>query len=116
MIEYKADSVGIKVDYIDESYTSKTCPSCGNRYKPSNRNYECLSCGFVYHRDGVGSINIFKKYISGSLKDKSARLEGDLTSPIGIRYNSDQCYLADWNTSIFNDAGYSSDTSVKETA
>jgi len=116
MIEYKADSVGIKVDYIDESYTSQTCPNCGNRYKPRNRNYECSSCGFVYHRDGVGSINIFKKYISGTLKDKSAKLEGGLTSPIGIRYNSNQCYLADWNTSIFNDAGYSSDTSVMETA
>jgi len=114
MIEYKANSVGIKLKYIDESYTSQTCPQCGKRYKPSDRNYKC-KCGFKYHRDGVGAINIYKKYTSGTLKDKPARLEGVLTSSIGIKYNSNQCYLTDWNTSIF-DAGYFSDTLVKEVA
>ena len=117
MIEYKANSVGIKVDYQEESFTSQTCPVCGHRYKPSDRNYKCPKCGFKYHRDGVGAVNIYKKYTSGaSLEDKSARLEGDLTPPVGLRYNSDSRYLADWNTSIFEDTGSSSDTSAKEAA
>ncbi len=116
MIRYKANSVGIKVEYIDESYTSQTCPKCSSKYKPSNRNYKCSNCDFKYHRDGVGAMNIFKKYTNGSLKDKSIRLEGDLTPPIGLRYDSNSCYLADWNTSIFNDAGYSSDTLSEEAA
>lgn len=30
MITYKARSVGIKVDFQDEAYTSQTCPSCGH--------------------------------------------------------------------------------------
>ena len=115
MLEYKADSVNIKIEYIDESYTSQSCPNCGNRYKPSNRNFNCPNCKFKYHRDGVGAVNILKKYTSGTLKGKSARLEGGLTPPIGVRYSSQKCYLADWNTSIF-DAGYSNDTSAGKAA
>ncbi|MFW5985033.1 MAG: RNA-guided endonuclease InsQ/TnpB family protein [Halanaerobiaceae bacterium] len=116
IIEYKAKSVSIKVEYIDESYTSQTCPKCGNRYKSSNRNYKCSKCGFEYHRDSVGAVNIYRKYTSStSFEDKPARLEGELIPPVGIRYNSNQCYLADWNTSIFNDAGYSSNN-AKEAA
>ncbi|MGM0411588.1 MAG: RNA-guided endonuclease TnpB family protein [Bacillota bacterium] len=115
MVEYKANSVGIKVEYIDEYYTSQTCPNCGNRYKPSSRNYKCSNCGFEYHRDGTGAINILKKYTTGSLKDKAGWLEGDLTPPVGLRYNSNSCYLAVWNTSIF-DMGPSNNTSVKEAA
>ncbi len=61
LITYKAKVLGIKVVGIDEAYTSQTCPSCGNRKKPSNRNYTC-KCGFEYHRDGVGAINILRKY------------------------------------------------------
>ncbi|MFW6309258.1 MAG: RNA-guided endonuclease InsQ/TnpB family protein, partial [bacterium] len=52
MIEYKAKSVGIKVELINESYTSQTCPKCNNINKTKNRNYRCSHCGFKYHRDG----------------------------------------------------------------
>lgn len=102
MINYKAKSVGIKVEYINEAYTTQTCPQCGKRYKPQSRNYNC-KCGFKYHRDGVGAINIFKKYISGSLKGKSSKLEGVLTSPYGVRYksNSISCSIK-WNTRPFD--------------
>ena len=62
LITYKAKCLGIKVQTINESYTSQTCPSCGNRKKPANRNYTC-KCGFKYHRDGVGAINIRQKYL-----------------------------------------------------
>ncbi len=62
LITYKAKALGIKVKVIDESYTSQTCPKCCNRKKPNNRNYTC-KCGFKYHRDGVGAINIREKYL-----------------------------------------------------
>ena len=62
LITYKAKVFGIKVVQIDEAYTSQTCPSCGNRKKPTNRTYTC-PCGFKYHRDGVGAINIRQKYL-----------------------------------------------------
>lgn len=80
LITYKAKALGIKVEVIDESYTSQTCANCGKRHKPSNRDYKC-KCGFTYHRDGVGAINIRQKYL-GRLDDPVA---ATMASPIGIR-------------------------------
>lgn len=56
-IEYKAIIAGIKVEYVDPSYTSQNCPICGNRNKAKDRKYKC-SCGYTNHRDKVGAINI----------------------------------------------------------
>ena len=80
LITYKAKALGIKVEVIDESYTSQTCPKCGNRKKPSNRNYTC-KCGFTYHRDGVGAINIRQKYL-GCLGNPVAAA---MAPPVGFR-------------------------------
>ena len=92
LIEYKAKSVGISVKKIDESYTSQTCPQCGNRKKPTTRTYKC-KCGFEYHRDGVGAINIRQKYL-GHLGDP---VEAAMAPPVGIRipmlfYSNRKCY------------------------
>ncbi len=87
LITYKAKvSLGIKVEVIDEAYTSQTCPKCGNRKKPNNRNYTC-NCGFQYHRDGVGAINIRQKYL-GHLGDPVVADMGTpmkMTPPLGFR-------------------------------
>ncbi|RKU15643.1 transposase [Candidatus Poribacteria bacterium] len=80
LITYKAKVLGIKVEVIDESYTSQTCPNCGNRHKPNNREYKC-KCGFKYHRDGVGAINIRQKYL-GHL---GVPVAATMASPVGIR-------------------------------
>jgi len=93
MISYKAEFVGITVETVDESYTSQDCPRCQHRSKPADRNYCCSACGFQYHRDGVGAINIFKKYTGSGL------VEGVLTSPVGVRYSAHLCCPTEWNTS-----------------
>ena len=56
-LENKLSRYGIKLIKISEAYTSQTCPYCGHRHKPTNRNYEC-QCGYKQHRDLVGAINI----------------------------------------------------------
>mgnify|MGYP006273403651 FL=1 len=99
LIEYKAKSVGIEVKLQDEAYTTQTCPQCGNRYKPKNRNYNCSECGFEYHRDGVGAMNIWQKYL------EVTQVEGVLASPTGIRYNPNLCCHSKWNASPFQRAG-----------
>ncbi|WP_233442722.1 RNA-guided endonuclease InsQ/TnpB family protein [Trichococcus shcherbakoviae] len=58
-IEYKARELGIKVIYIKPEYTSQSCPSCGERNKVKDRNYQC-GCGYHAHRDRVGALNIAK--------------------------------------------------------
>ncbi|WNZ47239.1 transposase [Leptolyngbya boryana CZ1] len=81
MITYKAEKLGMIIALQDERYTSQTCPQCGKRHKPKNRFYKC-SCGFHFHRDGVGSINIRKKYL-GLLE---VPVVGVMASPIGLRF------------------------------
>ena len=85
LITYKAKALGIKVKTIDESYTSQTCPKCGNRKKPTNRNYTC-TCGFQYHRDGVGAINIRQKYLGHFGAPVVAEMGSPrMTPPLGFR-------------------------------
>ena len=80
---YKAELVGIQVVFESEAYTSQTCPKCGHRKKPTNRNYHCPKCGLKYHRDGVGAINLFNK-VSGV---KNTLVSRDVGSPLGVRFN-----------------------------
>ena len=87
LITYKAKALGIKVKVIDESYTSQTCPQCGNRKKPNNRNYTC-KCGFKYHRDGVGALNIRRKYLGHFVVPVVADMDRQtmkMTPPLGFR-------------------------------
>jgi len=63
LITYKAEWLGMRVVLQDEAYTSQECPQCGSRHKPQGRMYACPACGFRFHRDGVGSINIRRKYL-----------------------------------------------------
>lgn len=57
-IEYKANLVGIQVEYVNPSYTSQRCPDCGHLNHANDRDYHCISCGSNYHRDLVGAKNI----------------------------------------------------------
>ena len=87
MICYKAELAGLNIKFVSEAYTSQTCPSCGNRKKPANRNYHCNHCGFQYHRDGVGAINLWNK-VSGFLLSP---VVGVMASPIGVRFDWHLC-------------------------
>ena len=80
MLTYKAERLGMQVVLVNERNTTKTCPSCGRRYKPKGRLYRCRHCGFVFHRDGVGAINIRQKYTG------SGPVVGAMASPSGVRY------------------------------
>jgi putative transposase len=68
-ITYKAQAAGICVVLVDEHHTSKTCPACGHQSKPRGRVYRCpvTTCGFVGHRDAVGSVNILSRYRHGEV-------------------------------------------------
>ena len=89
MICYKAELAGLKVKFVSEAYTSQTCPRCGHRKKPTNRNYHCNHCSFQYHRDGVGAINLWNK-VSGFILSP---VVGAMASPIGVRFNPHLCKL-----------------------
>jgi putative transposase len=84
MLTYKAQRLGMQVVLVEERYTTQSCPACGRRYKPKGRLYRCRNkqCGFVFHRDGVGAMNIRQKYTGSGL------VVGAMASPIGVRYQA----------------------------
>ncbi len=85
MLTYKAERLGMVVALQEESYTSKTCPTCGHKRKskPAGRVFHCTNkkCGFTWHRDGVGAVNIRRKYLG------CGPVVGDMAPPIGMRFN-----------------------------
>lgn len=85
MLTYKAARYGMNIVLQEESYTSKTCYQCGHRRKSpvQGRNFRCSKCGFCYHRDGVGAMNIRAKY----REDFGVpHVVGVMAPPIGMRY------------------------------
>jgi len=56
-LENKLSRYGIELVKVSEAFSSQTCPHCGERHKPSGRNYIC-QCGYEQHRDLVGAMNI----------------------------------------------------------
>jgi putative transposase len=85
MLTYKAERHGMAVALQEESYTSKTCPVCGHKRKskPVGRVFHCTNkrCGFTWHRDGVGAVNIRRKYLD------LGPVVGAMASPTGMRYS-----------------------------
>jgi putative transposase len=57
-LQEKCAQVGIECFSGSERGTSSQCPQCGWKKKPKGRNWTCRRCGFVGHRDIVGSMNM----------------------------------------------------------
>jgi putative transposase len=79
-LTYKAEQLGMDIALQDEHYTSRTCPHCGFvRSKVKGRVFRCPKCGWSYHRDGVGAMNIRRKYLG------HGPVVGVMAPPISIR-------------------------------
>jgi putative transposase len=82
-LTYKAEREGMEVVLQEESYTSRTCPKCVQvRSKVRGRVFRCTNkrCRFVWHRDGVGAVNIWRKYLG------SGPVVGVMAPPTGMRF------------------------------
>ena len=80
-LTYKAERLGMEVFLQEESFTSRTCPHCQYvRSKVAGRVFRCPKCGWTYHRDGVGSINIRRKYLG------QFPVVGVMAPPTGLRF------------------------------
>jgi putative transposase len=54
----KCERVGIVCFSGSERGTSSRCPRCDWKKKPKGRTWTCRRCGFIGHRDIVGSMNM----------------------------------------------------------
>ena len=85
-LTYKAKRLGMEVVLQEEGYTSRTCPKCGHRRsKVSGRVFRCTNkqCRFVWHRDGVGAVNIRYKYRG---EFGVPHVVGAMAPPAGLRF------------------------------
>jgi transposase len=57
-IEYKAETFGKTVVYVNPAYTSKTCSRCGQRGARKGLVFKCKHCGFELNADLNASRNI----------------------------------------------------------
>ncbi|WP_297454863.1 transposase [Persephonella sp.] len=65
-IEYKAQSKGIKVVYINPKYTSQRCSKCGHISKSNRKDqshFKCSSCRYTINADLNASRNIAINYL-----------------------------------------------------
>jgi IS605 OrfB family transposase len=65
-LEYKAETLGKSVIYIDPRYSSQKCSKCGDIRKSNRKgnSYHCKACGFGTHSDRNASLNIAQAGIS----------------------------------------------------
>lgn len=75
-VEYKANEVGIKINFINPQYTSKRCNHCGNIHSENRdcRNnqakFKCVVCGFEDNADINASKNIAIQDIEQIIKEQ----------------------------------------------
>ena len=59
-LTHKSKLAGIESFTGSERGTSSQCPVCRHKHKPKGRVWKCRKCGFVGHRDVVGSVNMHR--------------------------------------------------------
>ena len=74
-VAYKAEAVGIRIVYVDPTYTSQTCAVCGARGNRSQHRFSCPSCGRLAHADLNAGQNI------ASLGRTAVRSTGAVSRP-----------------------------------
>lgn len=80
LLDYKCKKEGRKLTKVNEAWTSKTCYKCGtidHALTPSDRVYQCETCGNIIDRDINSSINILKVY--------KQTIKGDYSTPQDVK-------------------------------
>jgi putative transposase len=81
----KAARLGISVEWIDESYSTKTCSASSHvqSSSPRGRRFRCSGCGARIHRDVNGASNICSKAVYGAYGQVQAD-QVKYLRPIGV--------------------------------
>jgi putative transposase len=81
----KAARLGVSVNWLDESYSTRTCSHSGHvrPSSPRERQFRCAGCGARVHRDVNGSANICSKAVFGVYAQVQANAVKHLR-PIGV--------------------------------
>lgn len=85
-LAYKAETKGIRVEYVDSRYTSQKCSVCGYISR-SNRSHQavfkCKHCGFSLNADLNASRNIRQNYLDAISHPGRASVNKPIVAPQG---------------------------------
>lgn len=86
MLSYKVEKTGGQLVKVNPKNTSRTCSRCGNiQDMPlANREFHCLKCGFVCHRDLNASINLDRVGLT-QISSSEENACGDTVSPSSVK-------------------------------
>jgi putative transposase len=84
-VSEKAARRGMSVEWIDESYSTRTCSVSGHvrSSSPRGRRFRCAGCGAHLHRDVNGANNICSRAVYG----RYGKIQADTVKylrPIGV--------------------------------
>jgi IS605 OrfB family transposase len=71
-VTYKAEALGIRIDFVDAAYTSQRCSECGHTSRgnrPKQDHFECEKCGKTLHADYNAAKNIGWRFVRRGLND-----------------------------------------------
>ncbi len=95
-LTHKAKQAHILSFIGSERGTSSQCPRCGHKHKPKGRVWSCKKCGFIGHRDLVGSINMHKLAYGSQVEfPRSFTYLRPGLSRSSRRADTPQCYLSE---------------------
>ena len=71
-VTYKAESLGIRIEFVDAAYTSQRCSECGHTSRgnrPVQSHFECEECGKALHADYNAAKNVGWRFVRRGLND-----------------------------------------------
>lgn len=88
MLSYKVEKTGGQLVKVNPKNTSRTCSKCGNTQDMplANREFKCLSCGFVCHRDLNASINLDRVGLT-QISSSEENACGEIVRPSSMKAN-----------------------------
>ncbi|WP_198665703.1 RNA-guided endonuclease InsQ/TnpB family protein [Haloprofundus halophilus] len=71
-VTYKAEALGIRIEFVDAAYTSQRCSECGHTSRgnrPVQAHFECEKCEKTLHADYNAAKNIGWRFVRRGLND-----------------------------------------------
>lgn len=71
-VTYKAEALGIRIEFVDAEYTSQRCSECGHTSRgnrPMQAHFECEKCGKTLHADYNAAKNVGWRFVRRGLND-----------------------------------------------
>ena len=83
LLKYKAETSGVKINFVDARFTSQICSCCGMIDKQARNKglYNCSRCKLLINSDINAAINIRDRYISEQLFPNKTLEQGEVKHP-----------------------------------